>query len=196
MVPILASDLATSWWHYVVLFVAVTASWAGVPFIGAAAVGAAAVLASQGALDLAAVVIVATVAGEVGGLIGYAIGDRWGRQLVEKPGKRQAGRQRLLERGEAAYAKWGRLAVFFTPAIISGTAKMHHGQFALWNLIASLGFALSVAPSAYGLGRVATGHHSPHDIGILVFGLVVGTVLVVLVARHRRKVKVHRASAS
>ena len=130
MVPILASDLSDSWWHYVVLFMAVTASWAGVPFIGAAAVGAAAVLASQGELDLAAVVIVATVAGEVGGLIGYAIGDRWGRQLVDKPGKRQASRQRLLERGEAAYAKWGRLAVFFTPAIISGTAKMHRGQFA------------------------------------------------------------------
>ncbi len=196
MVPILASDLSDSWWHYVVLFMAVTASWAGVPFIGAAAVGAAAVLASQGELDLAAVVIVATVAGEVGGLIGYAIGDRWGRQLVDKPGKRQASRQRLLERGEAAYAKWGRLAVFFTPAIISGTAKMHRGQFALWNLFASLGFALSVAPSAYGLGRVATGHHSPHDVGVLVFGLVVGTVLVVLVARHRRKVKVQRASTS
>jgi membrane-associated protein len=193
--PILASDLTTSWWHYAVLFIAVTASWAGVPFIGAAAVGAAAVLASQGDLDLAAVVIVATVAGEVGGLTGYAIGDRWGRQLLDRPGRRQANRQRLLERGEAAYAKWGRLAVFFTPAIISGTAKMHHRQFVLWNLIASLGFALSVAPSAYGLGRVATGHHSAHDVGILVFGLAVGAALVVLVARHRRKSKALRASA-
>jgi membrane protein DedA with SNARE-associated domain len=193
---ILASDLATTWWHYAVLFVAVAASWAGVPFIGAAAVGAAAVLASQGQLDLAAVVIVATVAGEVGGLIGYAIGDRWGRQLVDRPGKRQASRQRLLERGEAAYAKWGRLAVFFTPAIISGTAKMHRGQFVVWNLIASLGFALSVAPSAYGLGRVATGHHSAHDIGILVFGLLVGTVLVVLTARYRHRLKARRALTS
>lgn len=194
MSPIPASDLATTWWHYLVLFVAVTASWAGVPFIGAAAVGAAAVLASQGELGLAAVVIVATVAGEVGGLIGYAIGDRWGRQLLDRPGRRQANRQKLLERGEAAYAKWGRLAVFFTPAIISGTAKMHHGQFALWNLIASLGFALSVAPSAYGLGRVATGHHSAHDIGVLVFGLLVGTALVVLAARYRRRLKAPRAS--
>jgi membrane protein DedA with SNARE-associated domain len=194
--PILAADLSTSWWHYVVLFLAVSASWAGVPFIGAAAVGAAAVSASQGQLDLAAVVIIASIAGEVGGLIGYAIGDRWGRQLLDRPGKRQASRQKLLERGEAAYARWGRLAVFFTPAIISGTAKMHHGQFVVWNLIASLGFVLSVAPSAYGLGRVATGHHSAHDIGILVFGLVVGMVLVVLTARHRRRLKARRASAS
>lgn len=192
---LLASDLTTSWWHYLVLFVAVAASWAGVPFIGAAGLGAAAVLASQGELDLAAVIVVATIAGEVGGLVGYAIGDRWGRQLVERPGKRHESRQRLLERGEAAYAKWGRFAVFFTPAIISGTAKMHYRQFVLWNLIASLGFALSVGPSAYGLGRVASGHHSPRDIGILVFGLLVGTVLVVLTLRHRRKLKARRAPA-
>jgi len=193
---LVASDLANTWWHYAVLFLAVVASWAGVPFIGAAAVGAAGVLASQGQLDLAAVVVVAAIAGEVGGLVGYAIGDRWGRILLDRPGKRQAGRQKLLVRGEAAYARWGRLAVFFTPSIISGTAKMHYGQFVLWNFIASVGFALSVAPSAYGLGRVATGHHSSRDIVVLVFGLVVGTLLVVLSARHRRRLKTRQSEAA
>ena len=127
---VLASvDIAGTWWQYVALFVAVAASWAGVPFIGATALGAAGVAASQGKLNLAFVVGVSTLAGEVGGLIGYAIGNRWGRQLLERPGKHQAGRQRMVERGERAYARWGRLAVFFTPAIVSGTAKMQHGQF-------------------------------------------------------------------
>src|SRR5271163_2951704 len=142
---LLATGLATDWWRYLVLFLAVMASWAGVPFIGAAAVGAAAVAASQGQLNLVAVIVVATIAGEVGGLIGYAVGFRWGRQILERPGKRQAGRQKIVERGEQAYEKWGRLAVFVTPAIVSGTAKMHHGQFVLWNFVASLAFALSVA---------------------------------------------------
>ena len=188
MSGLLAAELANTWWHYLLLFLAVTASWAGVPFIGAAAVGAAAVAASQGQLDLAAVMVVATVAGEIGGLIGYAIGDRWGRRLLERPGKHQERRQRMLERGEQAYAKWGRLAVFITPAVVSGAAKMRHGQFVLWNFLASLGFVLSVAPSAYGIGRIATGHHSGLDIAILVFGLGVGT-LIVLSVRHRRKLK-------
>jgi membrane protein DedA with SNARE-associated domain len=45
----------------------------------------------------------------------------------------------MVERGEKLYARWGWLAVFFTPAIVSGTAKMRPYQFALWNLLDSLG---------------------------------------------------------
>ncbi len=71
----------------------------------------------------------------------------------------------------------GRMAVFFTPAIISGTAKMKLSQFAVWNLFASILFTLSVTATAYGLGRVATGHHSTTDIVILLFGLTLSTVL-------------------
>jgi membrane protein DedA with SNARE-associated domain len=187
MPAFVAVDLAATWWVYLTLFVAVAASWAGVPFIGATAITAAAVAASQGHLNLAAVIIVATAAGEVGGLIGYAVGSRWGQQLLARPGKHQAGRQKVVTKGEAAYAKWGRLAVFFTPAIVSGTAKMRHGQFVLWNFIASLAFSLSVAASTYGLGCLVAGHAAFHDVGLLVVGLLVGAlVTVVFMRRHRR----------
>ncbi len=189
MHPLVATDIGATWWHYVVLFVAVAASWAGVPFIGAAVAGAAGVAASQGALDLAAVVLVATAAGEVGGLIGYDIGFRWGRELLARPGRHQARRQKLLAEGERAYAKWGGLAVFFTPAIISGTAKMRHGRFAFWNLIASLGFAVSVAASAYGVGKILTGNHTAHDLTILVIGIVSGIALMIVFVRHHRRAK-------
>jgi membrane protein DedA with SNARE-associated domain len=180
-------DSAGTWWQYVVLFLAVAASWAGVPFVGATALGAAGAAASQGDLNLALVVGVSTVAGEVGGLIGYAVGNRWGRVLLERPGRHQAGRQRMVERGEQAYARWGRLAVFFTPAIVSGTAKMRYGQFVLWNLLASLGFSVSVAASAYGLGRVLTGNTSLHDFLTLLVGLAVGVLVMVLFVRHRHR---------
>ena len=99
-----------------------------------------------------------------------------------------------MERGEQAYAKWGRLAVFFTPAIVSGTAKMRHGQFALWNFLASLAFALSVTASAYGLGRLFTGHHSARDIGILLVGVVVGGLLAAVFVRRHRRFKASGAS--
>jgi membrane protein DedA with SNARE-associated domain len=178
---------AGNWWEYLVLFLAVMASWAGVPAIGSAAVAAAAVGASQGKLNLAAVIVVASIAGEVGGLIGYRIGFRWGTELLDRPGKRQAGRQKLMDKGESAYAKWGRLAVFFTPAIISGTARMKHRQFAVWNFVASIAFTLSVAATSYGIGRVVTGHHAATDIVVLVFGLASSAVLVVVfVRRHHR----------
>jgi membrane protein DedA with SNARE-associated domain len=182
-----ATGLSATWWEYVLLFLAVAASWAGVPAIGSAAVAVAAAAASQGKLSLGAVIVVSTIAGEMGGLVGYHIGNRWGVQILARPGKRQVGRQKLMDKGEQAYAKWGRMAVFFTPAIISGTAKMRRSQFALWNLIASLAFTFSVAATAYGIGRVTTGHHSGTDILILAAGLVVGALLVaVLVHRHRR----------
>jgi membrane-associated protein len=182
-----AVDVAGSWWVYVGLFVAVAGSWAGVPFIGAGALGAAGVAASQGNLDLWLVVSVATLGGEVGGLIGYAVGNRWGRALLERPGKHQAGRQRMVERGERAYARWGRLAVFFTPAIVSGTAKMEHREFVFWNLLASLGFAVAVAASTYGLGRIFTGHDSARDVVTLLVGLAVGVLVTVLHVRHHRR---------
>lgn len=183
-------------WQYVVLFLAVAASWAGVPIVGATALGAAGVAASQGDLNLAAVVIVSTVAGEAGGLIGYAIGDHWGRILLERPGKHQQGRERMVERGERAYARWGRIAVFFTPAIVSGTAKMQHGQFVVWNLLASLGFSISVAASAYGVGRLFSGNYSVRDIATLIVGLLVGTAITMLYVRHRRRAKSRAADAT
>jgi membrane protein DedA with SNARE-associated domain len=145
------------------------------------------VAASQGKLDLAAVIVVSVVAGEAGGLGGYAIGRRWGRRLLDRPGRHQAGRERLMERGQQLYARWGWLAVFFTPAVISGTAKMPPYRFAFWNLLDSLGWTVSVAASSYGVGRLATGHHTWHDVAILVIGLCTAAFgIVVAVRRHRR----------
>ena len=184
----MTAGLGSAWWQYLLLFLAVAASWAGVPVIGSAALGAAAVAASQRRLDLAAVIVVSVVAGEAGGLGGYAIGRRWGRRLLERPGRHQARREKMMERGESLYARWGFLAVFVTPAIVSGTAKMPPYRFAFWNLLDSLGWTVSVAASAYGIGRLATGHHTWHDIAILAIGLAAGAlVTVTAVRRHRRR---------
>jgi membrane-associated protein len=183
----MAAGLGSTWWQYLLLFLAVAASWAGVPVIGTAALGAAAVAASQERLDLAAVIVVAAIAGEAGGLGGYAIGRRWGRRLLERPGRHQARREKMVERGEKLYARWGWLAVFFTPAIVSGTAKMRPYQFALWNLLDSLGWTLAVTASAYGVGRLATGHHTGHDIAILVIGLGAGALVSFAAVRRHRK---------
>ena len=135
--------------------------------------------ASQQRLDLAAVIVVSVIAGEAGGLAGYAIGRRWGRRLLERPGRHLARREKVMERGQRLYARLGWLAVFVTPAIVSGTAKMPPCRFAMWNLLDALEWTVSVAASAYGVGRFATGHHTWHDIAILVIGLAAGA------PRHR-----------
>ena len=93
----------------------------------------------------------------------------------------------MVEKGERAYARYGRLAVFFTPAIVSGTAKMQHGEFVVWNLVASLAFTISVAASSYGIGRLVTGHVSLHDFVTLLVGLGVGALVMVWFVRYRRR---------
>jgi membrane protein DedA with SNARE-associated domain len=192
----MVAGLGSTWWQYLLLFLAVAASWAGVPVIGTAGLGAAAVAASQQKLQLTAVIVVAVVAGEVGGLGGYVIGRRWGRRLLERPGRHQAGREKIMQRGERLYARWGWLAVFFTPAIVSGTAKMPPYRFALVNLLDSLGWTVSVAASAYGLGRLATGHHTGHDIAILAIGLGAGTIVAVAARRRHRRRAARRLGAA
>jgi membrane protein DedA with SNARE-associated domain len=88
-------------WVYLAIFAATAAGYMGVPFIGTAAIGAAAGFASQGKLNIAAVLIVAVIGNEIGGLPGYKIGDRWGRRILEHPGPALGWREKTLAKGEA-----------------------------------------------------------------------------------------------
>jgi membrane protein DedA with SNARE-associated domain len=133
--------------------------------------------------------MVSVIAAEAGGLGGYAIGRHWVSRVLERPGRHQAHLEKVMQRGERLYARWGWLAVFVTSAIVSGTAKMPAYRFAFWNLLDSLAWTVSVAASAYGVGRLVTGHHAARDIAILVVGLAAGAlVTVTAVRRHRRRV--------
>jgi membrane protein DedA with SNARE-associated domain len=84
-----SSTAQSGLWAYLAVFVLMVLSFAGIPAIGAAVVGWASVLASPGKLNIVVVLVLAMVGAEVGGLAGYAIGARWGRQLLERPGRWQ-----------------------------------------------------------------------------------------------------------
>jgi len=189
------SSSGTGIWAYLAVFAATAAGYMGIPLIGTAAIGAAAVLASQGQLNIAAVLIVAAVGSEVGGLLGFQIGDRWGRQLLEHPGPALGMRKKAVAKGEEVYQKWGRAAVFFTPALVSGTMNMKLSQFAIWNFFAGAAFVLSVGPAAYGAGKVSTGHHDPVSLGMLIGGLALGAGCVLLAMRHHRRHKARQPGA-
>ena len=189
------SSSGTGIWAYLAVFAASAAGYMGIPLIGTAAIGAAAVLASQGQLNIAAVLIVAAVGSEVGGLLGFQIGDRWGRQLLEHPGPALGMRKKAVAKGEEVYQKWGRAAVFFTPALVSGAMNMRLSQFAIWNFFAGAAFVLSVGPAAYGAGKVSAGHHDPVSLGMLIGGLAVGAGCVLLAMRHHRRHKARQPAA-
>jgi membrane-associated protein len=182
-------------WVYLVLFLAAAAGYMGVPFIGTAAIGFAAVLASQGRLNIAAVLIVAAIGCEVGGLGGFKIGGRWGRQLLERPGPGLTWRKKTLTKGEEVFQKWGRAAVFVTPSIVSGALAMKFQQFVVWNFLAGTVFVVGVGAGAYGAGRVSTGHHDPASLGMLIGGIALVIACVMLVRRDRRRRKARQSAA-
>jgi membrane-associated protein len=187
-----ASDAS---WVYLGIFALVLLGWAGIPGIGATVLGAATAAASQGNLNIVAVLVVAIIAVEAGGIVGYSVGIRWGRALLSRPGPLLARRQRMLTAGEAMYVKWGRLAVFFTPCMVSGIAKMKYSQFVVWNFLAGAAYVVSVGLSVYGAGKVVTGHHDPVSVGSLVVGIAVGVAVFLLGRRYYRRRKARRAGA-
>ena len=174
-------------WAYLAVFAAAAAGYMGVPLIGTAVVSFAAVLASQGQLNIVAVLVVAAVGCEVGGIGGFKIGDHWGRELLEHPGPGLAWRKKAIAKGEGVYQKWGRAAVFVTPSIVSGVLQMKFRQFVVWNFLAGTVFVVAVGAAAYGAGKVSTGHHDPVSLGMLIGGVAVAAVCVVLVRRDYRR---------
>jgi len=198
MHALVTSDTSStlSAWAYLVVFAAAAAGYMGVPFIATAVIGTAAVLASQGKLNIAAVLVVAAIGCEVGGLGGFRIGYHWGRQLLEHPGPALAQRKKALAKGEQMYQKWGRAAVFVTPSVVSGALAMKFGQFVVWNFFAGTAFVLAVGPAAYGAGAISTGHHDAASVGMLIGGIAVAAACVILAVRHRRRRKARRSEVS
>jgi membrane protein DedA with SNARE-associated domain len=179
-------------WAYLAVFALMALSFAGIPAIGAAVVGWAAVVASQGKLNIYLVLAVAALGAEAGGLAGYGIGSRWGRKLLDRPGRRTERLQKALARAEAIYAKWGRLAVFFTSTMVSGVLRMKYSQFVVWNFVVGAVYVLSVGPAAYAAGKVSTDQQDAGSLIALVAGLGIAAGCAVLAARYYRRRKAGR----
>jgi membrane protein DedA with SNARE-associated domain len=177
---------------YLAVFALMALTFVGIPAVGPAVVGWAAVLASQGKLNIVAVLIVAALGAEAGGLIGYGIGARWGRTILDHAGPWQERRRNVVARAEAVYAKWGRLAVFVTPTLVSGALRMKYSQFVVWNFAVGSVYVLSVGPAAYGAGKVAANEQDWESLGALVTGLAIAAGCAVLAARYYRRRRARR----
>jgi membrane protein DedA with SNARE-associated domain len=80
-----------------------------------------------------------------------------------------------------------------TPSIVSGVLAMNFRQFAVWNFLAGTVFVVAVGSGAYGASRVATGHHDPVSLGMLVGEVAAAAACIVLVWRYRQRRKAHRS---
>lgn len=176
---------------YPLLFVLVASESAGALVPGETSLIVAAALAAGGRLSLPVVIAVAASAAILGDNIGYLIGRRGLRRLIDRPGRWAAGRRRLVERGEAFFVRYGSAAVFFgrwLPGLrvvaswLAGANRMRWRRFLLWNGLGGIAWASTVGVAAYLLGRTASG-----SLGAIGFAGVVIAGLVYLVSRIRRR---------
>jgi membrane protein DedA with SNARE-associated domain len=149
---------------YPLLGLLVMAESGGVPVPGETALIVGGVLASRGTLRIELVIAVAAGAAIVGDNIGYYIGRRGGRWLLERPGPFHEHRLRVLETGEPFFARHGPKAVFFGRFILglrtwaswlAGANHMRWRTFVLWNALGGICWATGVGLLAYFVGRSA-----------------------------------------
>jgi len=167
----------------------------GLPIPGETSLIAAAVLASLGKLQIALVIPIAATAAIVGDNIGYEIGRRGGRWLLERPGAFARQRQEVLRVGEPFFETHGPKAVFFGRFLLglrvwaswlAGATRMRWRSFFVWNALGGICWATGIGLLAYFLGHSAGGAVEAFGIyGLVAFLLAVLGGLVL----HRRHVR-------
>lgn len=166
---------------YAALFLVVLVENFGVPAPGQTLLIAASVLASQGKLDIAGVLLASSLAAFVGGCIGYWVGMKGGRRLILRFGRYLRIGEPELERMETKFARYGFWFVLFARffevlrqlnGVAAGTTRMPLRYFLPAN---ALGAALWTLAWGYGSWRL--GHHIR---GYEDLSEAAGSILVVL----------------
>jgi membrane-associated protein len=185
----------------VALFALIAVETMGIPLPGETALIAAGIFASQGHLAIEAVIVAAATAAILGDNVGFFIGRRYGRRVLESDrGPFAHHRQKLLEVGEPFFAKHGPKAVFLgrwvvglriAAAWLAGANRMPWRVFAFWNALGALAWATSVGMLAYALGPTAEGVFE--QVGVA--GLAIATLTAACYLLWRRSRHAYRARA-
>jgi len=180
---------------YPLLFLIVMSEAGGVPVPGETALLTAGVLASRGKLQIELVIALAAAGAIVGDNIGYLIGRKGGRWVLERPGAFARQRRQVLRVGEPFFERHGPKAVFLGRFILglrvwaswlAGATRLRWRTFVLWNALGGICWATAMGLLAYFLGHAAGNLFK--TFGIFGLAAVVVAVLTAFIAhrRHRR----------
>jgi membrane-associated protein len=142
------------------------------------------ILASQGKLDIALVVVGCFVAAVIGDQVGYTIGQRLGPRLFRKPDSRIF-KQEYVERTKGFFEKHGPKTIVlarFVPIVrtfaptLAGVGEMPRSTFLKYNLVGAFLWAVGVTMLGYALGDVIG-----DDIDTYLLPLVAVIILVSLI---------------
>ena len=170
---------------------------AGIPIPGETVLLFASFLAySEHELSLPWIILVATVAATVGDNLGYALGRRGGRPLLERYKHWFRISDRTVQRGERMFTRYGSAAIFFARFLfglriiagpLAGVLHMRWKQFALFNFLGAAVWVTVVALVGYFFGS-QRGHVvrvlKEVDTGVLI--AAVGVILILWLRRRHK----------
>lgn len=154
----------------------------GVPSPGETALILAAVLASQGKLQIWLVIVIGVASAIVGDNLGYLLGRRFGREVLEHSGPFHRRRLEVIAAGDRFFAKHGPKAVFlarwialvrFAAAWLAGINEMRFRQFFFYNALGGITWGVTYGLVGYFAGSAAA------DV-ITKFGIYALVALVIL----------------
>jgi membrane protein DedA with SNARE-associated domain len=152
----------------------------GVPSPGETALVLAAVLASQGKLQISLVILIGAASAIIGDNIGYLLGRRFGRGVLEAPGPFQERRVKVMSTGDRFFERYGPRAVFlarwvalvrFAAAWLAGINGMRFRVFFFWNALGGISWALTFGLVGYFLG--SAGARVLERFGIYALGALI-----------------------
>ena len=138
--------------EYIIFFLLVMSTGAGVPGPGDAAMIAAGTLAGEGRLNIGLVLVTSIAGWMLGSLIGYEIGLRGGRGLLKHPGRLEKRRRKMLVKGDKAFADHKFIASVTMPAYVSGIFRIRLPVFMLGALVSGSFFIAIYEGTSYFLG--------------------------------------------
>jgi membrane-associated protein len=175
-------------------------AFVGFVFPGEIAVILGGVIASQGELPIAAVLVAASLGAVIGDSIGYALGHRYGRGLLAKMSRFI--KPEHVDRGVEVLNRLGGRAVFvgrFTAALrvlvpgLCGIARMPYRTFLTWNVIGGVTWACGSGMLGYFAGSGYRRFEKKISYGgYVLLGLVVVALLLLWLLHRRRKSKAAR----
>ena len=174
----------------------------GVPSPGETALLLAAVLASQGKLQIWLVILIATGSAMLGDNVAYALGRRLGRDVLEAKGPFQDYRIRLIRTGDRFFDRHGSKTVLIgrwvtvvrsIVAWLAGINEMPFPEFFFWNALGAVTWATAYGLAGYFGGNAAVKVFK--DVG-LAAGIAIAIAIVVAIVLFRRREHARREEAA
>jgi len=194
-VPSWLTDLFARYGYFVIFF-GVMLENAGVPVPGETILLAGAALARFGHLSLPAVILVAITGAILGDNIGFFIGRRGGRVLLERRGRMFGLTPARIAQFDGFFARHGALTVFIARsvtgiavvgAMLAGESTRPWGRFMSFNAAGAMAWGTTFGAVGYLLGYSwETIERWIGHLGLVFLIVLAAAGVVALVRAHRR----------